>query len=410
MKIINWLKGIDTRLLLIADQSLMSAAGFLSNFLLAWKLQLEGYGVYALVYLGMMLLMSLQQALFIQPAQVYLSKLSDKGQQKYSGMILLFALPIIILSSSVFEFVFRIIYTPDLPIGILTLVASVWLLSDLLRKLCIIIKPSLSLILIDTINVLLFSVLILVVSPTTPAVALVLLGITSLTGLLFLVVIKPAKSGKIMKGYFIKRTSATAGWMVVTAGVQWSSSNYLLMAAGAWISAASLGLLRLTQYLFGLLNIFLQAYENFAVPKVAAWTGQASGKTNYVLKVSAAFLLPVAGLLILLTILFPFVAKLITPQVIDEPLHLWIALLYVLILFAYPIRVLIRASGYNQIYFAAHVAALFLTLLTAKFFIQNYLSIGIILGMILSQLLMALIWIAFLYRRKHLAWKLSTSL
>jgi hypothetical protein len=198
--------------------------------------------------------------------------------------------------------------------------------------------------------------------------------------------------------------------MVVTAGVQWSSSNYLLMAAGVWISAASLGLLRLTQYLFGLLNIFLQAYENYAVPKVAAWTGVAAKKSSYVLRVSAAFLLPVAGLLILLTALFPFIAKLITPEVIQEPLHLWIALLYVLILIAYPIRVLIRASGYNQIYFAAHVAALVLTLTTAKFFIENYLSIGIIIGMIFSQLLMTLIWIIFLYRKKRLAWKLSTSL
>lgn len=409
MRFIDWLKKLDARLLLIADQSLISAAGFLSNFLLAWKLQLEGYGVYALVYLGMMLLMSLQQALFIQPAQVFLSKLSGKGQQKYAGTILLFALPVIVASSCIFEFVFRIIYTPELPLGILSLVASAWLLSDLLRKLCIIMKPGLSLMLIDTLNVVLFSAMILLVSPSTPTSALVLLGITSLTGLLFLFVIQPAKSGKRMKGYYLKRTSATAGWMVVTAAVQWSSSNYLLMAAGAWISAASLGLLRLTQYLFGLLNIFLQAYENFAVPKVAAWSGQPSRKTAYVLKVSAAFLLPVAGLLILLTVLFPFVAKLITPEVIDEPLHLWIALLYVLILIAYPIRVLIRASGYNQVYFAAHVAALILTLLTAKFFIQHYLSVGIILGMILSQFLMAIIWISFLYRKKHLAWKLSIS-
>jgi len=410
MKLIGWIKQLDSRLLLIGDQSLMSAAGFLSNFLLAWKLQLDGYGVYALVYLGMMLLMSLQQALFIQPAQVFLSKLSPKGQQKYIGAILVFALPIIIGVAAIFEFVFKLIYSPDLPQGILFLVSSIWLSADLFRKLCIIIKPGLSLILIDALNVVLFSGLILIFSPASPASALLILGISSLSGLLFLFVIKPIQSGKRMKGYFLKRTSATAGWMVITAGVQWSSSNYLLMAAGVWISAASLGLLRLTQYLFGLLNIFLQAYENYAVPKVAAWTGVAAKKSSYVLRVSAAFLLPVAGLLILLTALFPFIAKLITPEVIQEPLHLWIALLYVLILIAYPIRVLIRASGYNQIYFAAHVAALVLTLTTAKFFIENYLSIGIIIGMIFSQLLMTLIWIIFLYRKKHLAWKLSTSL
>ncbi len=405
----TWLRNLDARLLLIADQSLISAAGFLSNFLLAWKLQLEGYGTYALVYLGMMLLMSFQQALFIQPAQVFLGKLGETSRRKYTGTILFLAFPSAIILSIIFEFLFQIIYNPSLHFGILFLVSFIWLISDLLRKLCIILYPGLNLLIIDGLNVLLFGGAILILSPTHPAQALLILGGSSLTGLLFLFILKPTSSGRRMKGYYIKKTASTAGWMVITSVVQWSSSNYLLMAAGAWISASALGLLRLTQYLFGLLNIFLQAYENYAVPKVAAWNGRSGDKASFVLRISAAFLLPVAGLLVLLALFFPFLAKLISPQEITEPLHLWIALLYFLILIAYPIRVLIRASGYNHVYFIAHAAALVLILISASFLIRTYQSAGIIAGMMLSQILMTSIWIIFLYRKKHFAWKLSIS-
>lgn len=409
MKLFSLIRSLDARLLLIADQSLISAAGFLGNFLLAWKLQLEGYGIYALVYLGMMLLMSFQQALFIQPAQVFLGKLGNKSQRKYVGTILTIAMPTALLVSVVFELVFNLIYHTALPIGILFLVSFIWLVADLLRKLCIILYPGLNLLLIDGLNVLLFSGLILLLSPARPEQALLILGASSLSGLLFIFILKPQSSGKRLKQYYVKKTASTAGWMVVTSVVQWSSSNYLLMAAGAWISASALGLLRLTQYLFGLLNIFLQAYENFAVPRVAGYSGAPADKPAYVLKISAAFLLPVAGLLVFLAIFFPFLAKLISPQEITEPLHLWIALLYFLILIAYPIRVIIRASGYNNVYFIAHAAALVLILLSASFLIRTYQSAGIIAGMMLSQILMTGIWIIFLYRKKHFAWKLSTS-
>lgn len=405
----SWINRLDTRLLLIADQSLISAAGFLSNFLLAWKLQLEGYGIYALVYLGMMLLMSFQQALFIQPAQVFLSKLGEYTSRKYTAAILVLAFPATLLLALIFELIFQLIYQTSIPTGILFIVSWIWLFSDLLRKLCIILKPGIKLVLIDALNMLLFTGLILTLSPKSPASALLILAISAATGFLFLFILKPISSGKRLRNYYIHKTSSTAGWMVVTSVVQWSSSNYLLMAAGAWISAASLGLLRLTQYLFGLLNIFLQAYENYAVPKVAAWTGRANEKASFVLKISAAFLIPVAFLLILLALFFPTVAKLISPQDITEPLHIWIALLYLLIVIAYPIRVLIRASGFNQIYFFAHVVSLIFILISAGFLIRNYQSAGIVVGMMLSQVLMASIWIIFLFHKKQFTWKLSTS-
>lgn len=399
----------DSRILILADQSLLSASGFLANFLLAWKLQLETYGQYALVFLGMMLLMSLQQALFIQPAQTLFPRFTRIRQQQLTGALLSVALPVLILISLVFEFVLTQIYSLECLPGILTVVCFVWLISDLLRKLVILTKPTVSLVLLDALNAILFISLILFLSPDSLSLALAILGISSLIGIGFLGILKPIFPSSKMVRFYVSKAWKTAGWMLLTSTVQWSSSNYLLMAAGSWISASALGVLRLIQYVFGLLNIFLQAYENFAVPQVVKFRGSASEKIRYIVRISIPFLAPVTGLMVLMTILFPMLFSLLNPGVYFSQLQYWFAGLYTLILLGYPIRVFIRASGFNSIYFSAHVASLALMLISASYLIRSYQLTGVVLGMILSQLVMILIWLFFIIRKNQFTWKLSTS-
>lgn len=399
----------DSRILILADQSLMSASGFLANFLLAWKLQLETYGQYALVFLGMMLLMSFQQALFIQPAQTLFPRFTRIRQQRLTGALLSVALPVLILISLVFELVFTQIYSLDCAPGILTIVCFIWLISDLLRKLVILTQPTVSMVLLDALNAILFISLILLMSPDSLSLAMAILGISSLIGFGFIGILKPIFPSSRMIRFYISKAWKTAGWMLLTSTVQWSSSNYLLMAAGSWISASALGVLRLIQYVFGLLNIFLQAYENFAVPQVVKFRGSVNGKIRYILRISIPFLAPVAGLMVVMTMLFPLLFSMLNSGVYSDQLQYWFAGLYTLILLGYPIRVYIRASGFNSIYFTAHIASLGVMLTVASFLIQSFQLTGVVLGMILSQLVMILIWVVYIIRKNQFIWKLSTS-
>lgn len=409
MSIFSRLSLRDPRTLILADQSLMSASGFLANFLLAWKLQMETYGNYALIFLGMMLLMSLQQALFIQPAQVMLPRFREARQKQFIGASLFLAIPILLIVSFTFELVFGLIYSIDLLPGVLTFTCFVWLIADLFRKLVILIKPTISLVILDGLNATLFICSILIFNPSTLNQAMIILGMSSLVGLGFLQVLKPHFPSKKIVLFYLFKTLPTAGWMLLTATVQWSSSNFLLLAAGSWINASALGVLRLSQYVFGLLNIFLQAYESFAVPQVVKFGGSMIENMRFIARFSIPFLLPVTGLLIFMVAFFPTFFSIISETSSHESIHYWFAALYLLIIIGYPLRVYIRAAGFNSIYFTAHLISLVFMFLSASFFIQSFQISGVVMGMILSQGIMILIWSVFILLKKQSAWKLSTS-
>lgn len=409
MSLLNQFSLRNPRALILVDQSLVSATGFLVNFLLAWKLQLEIYGQYALFFLGMMLIMSLQQALFIQPAQVLFPRFNKFRQQQFLGALLLIAIPSLLVASVIFELVFKIVYSINIQTGLISTVCLIWLIYDLLRKLLILVNPTVSLVLIDALNALVFTVSIFIFNPESINDAIKLLGISSLIGIIFFLLLKPSLPSKRIAQFYLIKTLPTAGWMLLTAAVQWSSSNYLMVAAGAWINASALGILRLSQYVFGLLNIFLQSYENFAVPQVVKFQGLSGEKIRFIGRLSLPFLLPVGVLLVIMTVFFPFIFSYISTQPILEPVHYWLAGLYILILIGYPIRVYIRASGFNSIYFTAHLASLIMMVLSASFLINSFQTSGVLMGMILNQLIMIIIWIGYILLKKQITWKLSTS-
>lgn len=410
MKIFTKERLLNPRALILADQTVMSASGFLANFLMAWKLQLTQYGQYALVFIGMMLLMSLQQALFIQPAQVFFPRFRKEQQQKLTGSLLILALPVLIIASVILEVVYELVYDIHISTGILSLVTLFWLLADLLRKLAIMLRPGISLVIIDCIYVLVFLGSILLFSPANISSGLLISGLSATISLAFIFVIKPQIPGFRIFNFTLFRCLPTAGWMVLTSAVQWSSSNYLLLAAGSWLNSASLGLLRLAQYLYGLLNIFLQAYENYAVPRLVAYTGEGSRRNRYLIKFSLPFLLPVVLLLCVITILFPWLFSFVSTETTDFPVHYWLSVLYLLIVTGYPVRVYIRASKYNPIYFGAHALSLLFILMSASYLIINFETAGVIMGLIMSQAIMLAVWAAFLFRKNEVSWRLSTSL
>lgn len=409
MNIFTRLRLINTRTLILADQTVMSASGFLGNFLLAWKLQLSQYGQYALIFIGMMLLMSLQQALFIQPAQVFFPRFKREQQQKLIAALLIVAVPLLFTASIILEAVYFLAYDIHITTGILSVVTFFWLLSDLLRKLAIMLKPGVSLVLIDGIYVLVFLCSILIISPDTISSALIISGFSSLISISFLFVLVPVLPGGRIFKFTLFKCLPTAGWMVLTSAVQWSSSNYLLLAAGSWLNSASLGLLRLAQYLFGLLNIFLQAYENYAVPRLVAYSGANQKRHTYLIKFSIPFLLPVVLLLGVITILFPWLFSFVSKETYEFPVHYWLAALYLLIVIGYPVRIYIRASKYNPVYFGAHAISLLFILMSASYLIMNYETAGVIMGLIMSQTIMLVVWAAYLFNKKEISWKLSTS-
>lgn len=89
------------------------------------------------------------------------------------------------------------------------------------------------------------------------------------------------------------------GWMLSSNLLQWCTGYFFVIAAGWWLGAAALGALRLAQYLFGLLNVALQAMENYTLPKFAALKEKQS---DYLATLKKQMLMLMLPLLVLLSL------------------------------------------------------------------------------------------------------------
>jgi O-antigen/teichoic acid export membrane protein len=401
----------DIRVLLMADQALMSANGFASNFLLAWSLGLHLYGSYALAILALSLVNTVIQSVLLMPAQVRYPRLSASRQPAYLGAIFLAALLSIGVLSVLNALVFHLLY--DYAIGVIPMAlgGAAWLMSDFLRRLAILARPGKALLAADSFSTLVLLLGLVVLKPSTADAAFALLGTASLCSLILLAIlpfqIPQAKDWRHMLLY----TLQSGKWLLPTALVQWGSSNFLIMAAAWWVSGAVLGTLRLAQYVFGLLNIFLQAYEGFALPRIASWPLHQRSRLIPVLQLSWPFLGPVLVLSIGIGLLFPVLVPAL--HLSEAPVPIWIPLgmtvLYVCIVLVYPLRMLIRAAEMNRSYFFAHVVSLGFIVLLSPFIIGRLGASGIVAGMILSQLILGLLWLRQLNNQHPHLWKLSTS-
>lgn len=399
--------------ILIADQMLFSGLAFVMTILLSRLFNIELFGLFASLIIFLYLILSMSQALFIQPMQIMGSKTKNIKEYKTFLMLsLTIFFSLISFSGLILKFL-DIGYFENYNPYILSFsaYAVAFLAHDFFRKWFLSTDKIFTTFIIDIASaigqVVAFSIAFLVFDGGI-SILLLCLAVSYLPAIS--IAIYKFNQGFSFKGFneFLPYHISEGRWFLLTAITQWWSNNLFVISSGVFIGLEALGALRLGQSIFGILNILLQTVENYVIPSVnRLYLKSKLESINFLQSLSKQSILPVS---VVLASIFNFSKPLMGIVGGQEfiPYHIvlkGLSLLYFIIIVAYPIRISVRILELNKIFFIAYLVAFIVGLFTFQFLLKHYELSGALAGLIINQLIMMFIWQITLTRKNFKLWK-----
>ncbi|MEM7368410.1 MAG: hypothetical protein AAF587_07380 [Bacteroidota bacterium] len=397
--------------LTLLDQMIVSGSNFLTGILLTRWLGLEAYGVFALAWLGLMLMSSVQQAFLLTPMMSLGPKKDGAERQAYYRGSLLLQLGFLLLIGTVSCVIvwFADQWFPEWGIGflfpVLPLAIVGFLMQEYYRRFFfILLQPVLALIvdgiaylglILGIVSLYLFDSLSVEYSYV---LVLTTFGLSSLVGELLA---KRLRRGMISstsismwvsaKSVFVEHWHV-ASWLIGKAFLQFFSSNYYILAAGVILGPSAIGALRIAQNLLGTTHVLFLAMEN-AVPvkaSIALSRDGLRGMIQYLKLISLKAGILVGGILILLALFAEPLIELVYGTEFVEYSYLLIAycVFYLFLFPGYPLRFALRTLESTQPIFWAYVASTIVSLLSANYLVENWGLMGVVYGLIMTTILM----------------------
>ena len=263
----------------LVDQALVSGTNFITNVVLARALGLRGYGVFALAWMAVLFVYSLQTAFIVTPMMSVGPKQETAKRPLYYGAVL--------LQEVVFAFICAVAVYIAVHLSAthfpkwdvhdlgapLAFAALTYLLQDFVRRYLFSIRRAKLALASDAISYLTqLPILILMArgSHFSAQAALWVIAGTSLAGFAAgCYWFEPIRleSGSIREVFW--RHWKISRWLAPSAFMQWSSGNLFLVAAPIYYGAAAAGILRASQNIVGVAHIWFLGLDN-VVPVEAA--------------------------------------------------------------------------------------------------------------------------------------------
>lgn len=403
------MKTTNPKIIVLLDQAVFSGTNFLLTILLAHTLNVASFGRYSALVLAMYLLTSVLDAMVVQVVQV------QAATQNHLRSYISFSFWLQILALSGVLLVVGLVYRfLPLSLSLETVLPMVigFVMHDYFRKTLIALG--------QTMQVLIIDVLAAVAQIVALAIFFWLKGSLNM----YLLLMGAAYAVPFVYGLYRLRPLfwslrgkwlafgalhlAEGKWLLGSALVQWWAGNLFVVASGIYLGAQALGGLRLVQSLFGILNVLLQTFENYVLPTTATLLAKSrSDAAKYLVKTTqtaAILFVPV-----LLTAAF-FPRQIM--QLVGGEMYMQYGFLltgmacnYVLIYLAQPIRISIRVLLLNQYFFYGYVLTLAFALLSSDFLLSNYGLIGVLVGLLSSQLILIVFWQLILNKKGFFSWK-----
>jgi len=411
----------------LIDQAIVSGGNFVLGILLARMLGLEQFGLYSLLWMGVLFGLSLHQAFVTKPLFfLYVGK-KDTAKASYLSSLfkiqMIISVGIVLLSFGAFGIQKWVganqIWIEYVPIT--AAITAAYLLQDFLRKSFFVKKQYLQPLFMD---LFLYTVMVggLCLSYYTETLNLgralwIILGAYSLSSSFYTV------QAFFLKNKDIDHTSGApvhktfkehyhySVWLLGTSLVQWFSGNFFLVAAAAILGTVAVGALRMAQNMVGLCHVLFLAMENI-VPVEAAQQFFKNGKPgmyNYLWNISLKASVAVGILLIGLTMLAPWLIGLLYGS--DYRPYSYLvgsyAILYVFVFFGYPLRFALRSLQFTSPIFVAYCISAAISVFAAFPMTRAWGIAGVVAGLIGTQVLTLVVYLFFLAREKKSARGLS---
>ncbi|HOS47606.1 MAG TPA: hypothetical protein PLG57_03170 [Bacteroidia bacterium] len=407
----------NTTLLVYGDQAVVSGFSFLSSVVLARFLGVDGFGIYSVAWLGVLIASSINQPLIIAPMQTLSGKKSPEEQNIYLQALvfkqLLFAAAMGFLSFLSVLFMEYILkdWKVDSIILAFPLAVFTFLLQDFFRRYFFVIGKPHKAILIDFVaygGVLLSAFTIHFVQEIDAQFVLLLTAVfflyASLIGIWSIPELK--YNWQSIKEVILEHWDFSK-WLTATALLQWFSGNLFIIAAGAILGPVAVGATRMAQNIVGVTHVLFLAMENIIPTRAANHQRIAGnhGMFKYLWKFTLQMGLITFTLLALIAIFSGNIIELCYGKAFMEYRHILIGFcaLYVIVFLGYPLRYAIRTMEKTHLIFVSFVASAIFSIISAYPIIKTFGLNGVVAGLMITQLITLFIYLFNIRKEiKHL--------
>ncbi|MBO0949641.1 hypothetical protein [Fibrella forsythiae] len=402
--------------LVLADQVVVSGSAFITNLLLAHALGLAAYGQFSAVILSQLFLLSVQQAVGSGIYQVVFPGLSETEQQRYTNGLFWLQLGWLIGLMVLSGLIYSLLPTRVIPFSIHVLLPAVvgtglYLLQDFLRKVLLVQQRAGHALLLDCLTNVGQLALLAVFNwqhALSLPVSLWIIGATFVPSIVLGIVWLRAGQPQATNGQFVwEKHRQQGGWMLLSALTQWLAGNFFIVAGGWWLGAAALGALRLAQYIFGLLNVLLQALESYVIPRAAQVAHLPLNLLTYLRAVLLKSLLGLLPVLLFLTLgAEPLLAYMGGNDYRPFSYVMYgLSAVYMLVVCSYPIRIILRVRLLNKHYFTGYALTTVFSLATAFWLITTWGLVGVLVGLFSTQVILITYWLFVVHHNGLFVWK-----
>jgi len=394
----------------LADQAVVSATNFLTNVVIARALGVTQYGVFALSWLALLFVNSIQNALIVAPMMSIGSKTIDERRPHYFGAVVIQQLCFAVFSLAGINLAVRAVavyfHQPDLnqlswPLSI---TVFAYLVQDFFRRYLFATKQRRRAFLNDAMSYvpqLLIIVLFAKTGSLTTVRALWTIAFTSMFGIAAGIIWleKVSHSGSEFRSV-VSQHWKFSRWLIPSGMMEWTSSYLFLMAAPIYFGAVAAGALRSAQNIVGVAHIWFLGLEN-VVPAETARTLHNHGihaAEKYILRIIAVWG-TITGLFILMISVAPsFWLQLAYGTKYLEYGHLLrlYGILYLLAFLGGPLRASLQALEFTAPIFWSYCVMTVFSIIFAVPFVKWFGLSGVIIGSIATQIIFQIILVGSL--------------
>lgn len=376
-------------------------------------LGLKNYGLFAMLWMGVLFALSLHQAFITKPLMTLAIGQPDREQQNYFhalwkiqlgfGSIILGLLIGIYYTSSFINFTADwVAFVP-----LMGLIAFGYLLQDYIKKTFFITKEYAKPLVIDSLSYGMIFIGLFYLN-FTHAISLMNMLLVMAVGYWIPILLyskklfqKNTKVEQPSCSFLIKKHYHFSSWLLGTSILQWFSGNFFLIAAASTLGTTAVGAVRMAQNIVGLCHILFLAMENIVPAEAAQLFLQKDLKgllkylTNISLKIGSIVFVTLLAMAIAAPILIQLLygADFITYHYV-----VWgYCLLYIFVFIGYPLRYFFRTLQVTKPIFIAYTISAVFSMSLAFPLVQHFGIIGLLAGLIISQLLTLIVYAYYLF-------------
>ena len=400
----NYLK--STTALVYADQLVVSGFSFISSVIMARFLGVQGFGIYSIAWLGVLIASSINQPFIIAPMLTLSAKKNVDEKSRYLQALifkqLLFAtfmsmlafISVLVMSYVLHDWKVESIILA-FPLAVFT-----FLLQDFFRRYFFVINQPKKAIAIDLIaygGVLTSAFLIHFIKDMDAQFVLLLTALFFLYASLAALISLKELRFRIndIKAVVLEHWDFSK-WLTATALLQWFSGNLFIIAAGAILGPKAVGATRMAQNIVGITHVLFLAMENIIPTKAS--NAQRNGGNTMMFRYLMKFTFQMGAITFTLLGLITIFSK----QIINsfyganyleyQNILIGFCLLYVVVFLGYPFRYAIRTLEKTRLIFLSFIVSSVFSIAVAYPVIKSFGLYGVVGGLMATQLITLFIY------------------